>query len=123
MSNRPETRSPVPELPKLPRRHNRIKRVIDRAVGHALCLFAGLGLLIGVGEGVALGTGMALVVLSLVLAASAFRVGPSSCAACGGALELSPVRHLRARVVFTTATCVDCGERYEYLRQPFADVE
>lgn len=115
------TRAAVPDLPKLPWGHNRTKRVLARAIAHALCLFAGVGLLVGVGEGPAIWAGLALVIASLALAVSAFRVGPSSCAACGGVLELEPVRHLRARVLFTTATCTGCETQYEYFRQSFSD--
>jgi|GEM_PF-6148301 len=121
MRTTPETRAPVPDLPKLPWRHNRTKRVLARALAHALCLFAGVGLLVGTGEGAALWGGLALVALALGLVVSAFRVGPSTCAACGGPLDLAPVRHLRARVVFTTATCADCGATYEYFRQQVSE--
>ena len=123
MSTRTETRRPVPELPKLPWRNNRTKQVVVRIVGHAICMFAGVSLLVGIGGGAALWSGIGLVVSSLLLAASAFRVPPSCCPACAGPLELSAVRHLRARVIFTTATCAGCGAAYEYVRQPFADVE
>ena len=123
MSTRTETRRPVPDLPKLPWRNNRTKQVVVRAVGHAVCMFAGVSLLVGIGDGAALWSGIGLVASSFLLAASAFRVPPSCCPACTGPLERSAVRHLRARVIFTTATCAGCGAAYEYLRQSFADVE
>lgn len=110
-------RGKPPELPRLPWRRNRTKRLLTLGMVHLFSAFTGVGLLVALHDEVAFVViGGAFLVLAVVAVVAAVLVQPSSCPACEGALTLEPVRYERAKVIVTTATCDDCGEAYESYR-------